>query len=84
MSAAWVERMAGDPVFRGIMDRGLERTGFDPASLTQFSIARWLEGLDLDQRREVISDIAVVRAQQAEINRRFAEFHANDQFPAGG
>ena len=42
------------------------------------------EGLDLAQRREIISDIAVVEAQTAEINRRFAEFHANDQFPAGG
>ena len=84
MSAAWVERMSRDPVLQGIMARGLERTGFDPASLTQFDIASWLEGLDLAQRRYVISDIAEVRAEQAEINRRFAEFHANDQFPAGG
>ena len=84
MSAAWVERMAGDPVLQQIIDRGLEETGFDPASLTQFGIATWLEGLDLAQRREIISDIAVVEAQTAEINRRFAEFHANDQFPAGG
>ena len=84
MSAAWVERMSRDPVLQGIMARGLERTGFDPASLTQFDIASWLEGLDIAQRRYVISDIAEVRAEQAEINRRFAEFHANDQFPAGG
>ena len=84
MSAAWVERMAGDPVLQQIIDRGLEETGFDPASLTQFGIATWLEGLDLAQRREVISDIAVVRAQQDEINRRIAELHVNDQFPAGG
>ena len=84
MSAAWVERTARDPVLQGIMARGLERTGYDPASLTQFDIASWLEGLDIAQRRYVISDIAEVRAEQAEINRRFAEFHANDQFPAGG
>ena len=84
MSAAWVERMSRDPVLQGIMARGLEETGFDPAGLNQFDIATWLEGLDLAQRREIISDIAVVEAQTAEINRRFAEFHANDQFPAGG
>ena len=84
MSAAWVERTARDPVLQQIIDRGLEETGFDPASLTQFDIASWLEGLDIAQRRYVISDIAEVRAEQAEINRRFAEFHANDQFPAGG
>jgi len=84
MSAAWVKRMSRDPVLQGIMARGLERTGYDPASLTQFDIASWLEGLDIAQRRYVISDIAEVRAEQAEINRRFAEFHANDQFPAGG
>lgn len=52
--------------------------------MTQFGLATWLEGLDLAQRREIISDIAVVEAQTAEINRRFAELHANDQFPAGG
>ena len=84
MSAAWVERMSRDPVLQGIMARGLEETGFDPASLNHFDITTWLEGLDLAQRREIISDIAVVEAQTAEINRRFAEFHANDQFPAGG
>ena len=84
MSAAWVERTARDPVLQQIIDRGLEETGFDPASLTQFGLATWLEGLDLAQRREIISDIAVVEAQTAEINRRFAELHANDQFPAGG
>ena len=84
MSAAWVERMSHDPVLQGIMARGLERTGFDPAGLNHFDIATWLEGLDLAQRREIISDIAVVEAQTAEINRRFAELHANDQFPAGG
>ena len=84
MSAAWVERTARNPVLQGIIARGLDETGFDPASLTQFGIATWLEGLDLAQRREIISDIAVVEAQTAEINRRFAEFHANDQFPAGG
>jgi len=84
MSAAWVERTARDPVLQGIMARGLEETGFDPASLNHFDITTWLEGLDLAQRREVISDIAVVRAQQDEINRRIAELHVNDQFPAGG
>ena len=84
MSAAWVERMARNPVLQEIMARGLEETGFDPAGLTQFDITVWLEGLDLAQRREIISDIAVVEAQTAEINRRFAELHANDQFPAGG
>ena len=84
MSAAWVERTARDPVLQGIMARGLEETGFDPASLNHFDITTWLEGLDLAQRREIISDIAVVEAQTAEINRRFAELHANDQFPAGG
>ena len=66
------------------MARGLEETGGDPAGLNQFDIATWLAGLDLAQRREVISDIAVVRAQQDEINRRIAELHVNDQFPAGG
>ena len=84
MSAAWVEQMSLDPVLWEMMARGLEETGFDPASLTQFGIATWLEGLDLGQRREIISDIAEVMAERAEINRRFAEFHANDQFPAGG
>ena len=65
------------------MARGLERTGFDPASLTQFDIASWLEGLDLAQRREIISDIAegeellarreALRAERAEVDRQHAE-----------
>ena len=47
-------------------------------------IASWLERLDLAERRQIISDIAVVEAQTAEIDRRVAALHANDQFPAGG
>ena len=83
MSAAWVERTARNPVLQGIIARGLDETGFDPASLTQFGIATWLEGLDLAQRREIISDIAVgeqlvarrdaLREERAEIDRQQAE-----------
>ena len=93
MSAAWVERMSRDPVLQDMMARGLEETGFDPAGLTQSDIASWLEGLDLAQRREIISDIAVgaellarrdaMRAERAEVDRQLAELHVTNHMAGG-
>ena len=76
MSAAWVERMARDPVFQEMI--ALAETG-EPVS----DIASWLERLDLAERRQIISDIAVgeqlvarrdaLREERAEIDRQQAE-----------
>ena len=63
--------------------------------MTEFDIASWLEGLDLAQRREIISDIAegedllarrdAIRAEQAEVARQLAELHPHlTNTPAGG
>ena len=81
MSAAWVERTARDPILQHLISRGLQELG-EPA----FDIADHLERMDLAQRQQIISDIAVgeqqvarrdaIRAEQAEINRQMAEVDA--------
>jgi hypothetical protein len=78
MSAAWVERTARDPVLQHLISRGLQELG-EPA----FDIASHLERMDLAQRQQIISDIAVgeqqvarrdaLRAERAEVERETAE-----------
>ena len=61
--------------------------------MTEFDIASWLEGLDLAQRREIISDIAVgaellarrdaMRAERAEVDRQLAELHVTNHMAGG-